>query len=205
MARQPAPHETVVGRASIRALGRLQVLPMPVHKSHASSAEVQGRSNKCHGCFPAFASASIAGPSPFMIVSLPLLAWLSSLIGVAEMQPVAVTRLVVHQEVILRVPVIRPRMPRPIKWEEKKGPKCIGADKIVAAALANERSVDFLLRDRTRIRARMDDDCPTLDFYGNFYIQPEDERVCAKRDEIRSRIGGSCRIEKFRRMVPRPL
>ncbi|GAA4007891.1 hypothetical protein GCM10022211_21610 [Sphingomonas humi] len=133
------------------------------------------------------------------------LSWLASLAGLATLQPVAVTRLVVREEVIFRVPVIRPRAMRPLRWEEKKGPKCIAADQIVAAALGEERSVDFLLSDRTRIRARMEDDCPTLDFYGNFYIQPEDEKLCAKRDEIRSRIGGSCRIDKFRRMVPKPL
>lgn len=140
-----------------------------------------------------------------MLLSLPLLSWLASVVGVAQLQPVAVTRLVVREEVILRVPVIRPRAMRRIVWEEKKGPKCIGSERIVAAALGDARSVDFLLSDRSRIRARMDDDCPTLDFYGNFYIQPEDERVCAKRDEIRSRIGGSCRIEKFKRMVPKAL
>lgn len=140
-----------------------------------------------------------------MLLSLPIMAWLASLTGMAELQPLTVTRLVVREELILRVPVIRPRPVRPIRWEEKKGPKCIGAGQIVAAALGDERSVDFLLADRSRIRARMDADCPTLDFYGNFYIQPEDDRVCAKRDEIRSRIGGSCRIEKFRRMVPQPL
>ncbi|WP_338504565.1 hypothetical protein V6R86_11155 [Sphingomonas kaistensis] len=140
-----------------------------------------------------------------MLVSLPLLSWLASLVGVAQLQPVTVTRLVVREELILRVPVIRPRAVRRIEWAEKKGPKCIGSDRIVAAALGDARSVDFLLSDRTRIRARMDDDCPTLDFYGNFYIQPEDDRVCAKRDEIRSRIGGSCRIEKFKRMVPKAL
>jgi hypothetical protein len=140
-----------------------------------------------------------------MLLSFPFLAWLASLTGMAELQPVTVTRVVVREELILRVPVIRPRAMRPIRWEEKKGPKCIGAGQIVAAALGDERSVDFLLTDRSRIRARMDDACPTLDFYGNFYIQPEDDKVCAKRDEIRSRIGGSCRIQKFRRMVPRPL
>jgi hypothetical protein len=140
-----------------------------------------------------------------MLLSLPLLAWLASLAGVAELQPVAVTRLVIKEEMILRVPVIRPKRVQPIRWEEKKGPKCIASDQIVAAALGDERSVDFLLSDRSRMRARMDDDCPTLDFYGNFYIQPEDDMVCARRDEIRSRMGGSCRIEKFRRMVPRSL
>jgi hypothetical protein len=140
-----------------------------------------------------------------MLLSLPFLAWFASIVEVAQLQPGAVTRLVVREEVIWRVPVIRPRAMGPMRWEEKKGPKCIAAGQIVAAALGDERSVDFLLNDRSRIRARMDDDCPTLDFYGNFYIQPEDEKVCARRDEIRSRIGGSCRIEKFRRMVPRRL
>jgi hypothetical protein len=153
----------------------------------------------------ALPGAPPAGAIAFMLLTLPFFAWFASLSGVAELQPVTVTRLVVQQELILRVPVIRPRALRPIRWEEKKGPKCIGAGLIVAAALADQRSVDFLLSDRSRVRARMDDDCPTLDFYGNFYIQPEDEKVCAKRDEIRSRIGGSCRIERFRRMVPRPL
>lgn len=137
-----------------------------------------------------------------MLLSLSLLSWLAAVAGVETFQPVAVSRLVVQQELILRVPVIRPRA-RPVTWEEKKGPRCIASGQIVAAALADQRSIDFLLTDRTRMRARMDDDCPTLDFYGNFYIQPEDDKVCAKRDEIRSRIGGSCRIEKFRRMVPR--
>ena len=71
------------------------------------------------------------------------------------------------------------------------------------AALHDERSIDFLLRDRTRIRAKMDNDCPTLDFYGSFYIEPRDERICARREEIRSRMGEACRIDRFRRMVPR--
>jgi hypothetical protein len=131
------------------------------------------------------------------------MSWLAAFVGLQGMGPVTVTRLVVQQEVILRIPVVRPRQPRILRFEEKKGPKCIGSDDIVAAALGNEQSVDFLLRDRTRIRAIMDDDCPTLDFYGNFYVTPRDDKICAKRDEIRSRIGGSCRIEKFRRVVPK--
>jgi hypothetical protein len=138
-----------------------------------------------------------------MLLTLPLLTWLTGIVGLQATGPVSVSRLVVQQEVILRVPVIRPRAPRIVRWEETKGPKCIASDQIVAAALGDERSVDFLLRDRTRIRAEMDDDCPTLDFYGNFYVTPRDDKVCAKREEIRSRIGGSCRIQRFRRMVPR--
>ena len=138
-----------------------------------------------------------------ILTTLPLLTWLASLAGLELAQPVTVSRMVIRQEVVLRVPVIRPRVVRPARWEEKKGPKCIAADTVVAAALADDRSIDFILNNRTRVRAQMDEDCPTLDFYGSFYIEPRDEKICARREEIRSRIGGACRIERFRRMVPR--
>jgi hypothetical protein len=113
-----------------------------------------------------------------------------------------VSRVLVRDEIVMRVPVIRPRMAWTVRWVEKRGPRCIDSGAVIAASLANEGSIDFLLRDRRRIRAKMDSECPTLDFYGGFYLQPEDERICARRDEIRNRIGGSCRIERFRTMVP---
>jgi hypothetical protein len=138
-----------------------------------------------------------------MLSSLPLLTWLASLAGLQGLGPVTVSRLVVQQEVILRVPVVRPRLRRPVRWEEKKGPKCIAHGQIVAATLADSRSVDFLMRDRTRMRAQIDDSCPTLGYYGAFYIEPRDERICARREEIRGRMGETCRINRFRRMVPR--
>jgi len=113
-----------------------------------------------------------------------------------------VRTLVVEQEVIMRVPV-RPRPVSPLAWKEKKGPKCVGAGDIRGAALSGRETVDFLLFDRTRLRAELSEDCPALDFYNGFYLTPEDGKVCAKRDGIHSRIGRSCRIERFRRLVPR--
>ena len=101
----------------------------------------------------------------------------------------------------MRVPV-RP-MPNRIDWEEHKGPKCIPSGSIRAAMVSNREHVDFLLFDRTRLRARLSDDCPALDFYSGFYLTPEDGKICAKRDGIHSRIGTSCRIERFRRLVPK--
>ena len=74
---------------------------------------------------------------------------------------------------------------------------------IAGATLSGPSSIDFVLRDRRRIRAKLDDDCPALDFYSGFYLQAnEDELICAKREMIRSRIGGSCRIARFRRLEP---
>jgi hypothetical protein len=120
----------------------------------------------------------------------------------AESPTATVSRVAVRDEIVMRVPVVRPHIAWPVRWVEKKGPKCIRGTSVVAAALADENSIDFLMRDRRRIRAKMDSDCPALDFYGGFYLQPEDDRICARREEIRNRMGASCRIDRFRVMVP---
>lgn len=140
-----------------------------------------------------------------ILPDLTIIPYLLALFGGQPPVTATVSRLVVRDEIVLRVPVVRPRIAWPVRWVEKKGPKCIAGADLAAAALAEDRSIDFLLRDRRRIRAKMDSECPTLDFYGGFYLQPEDDRICARRDEIRNRIGMSCRIERFRTMVPRPV
>jgi hypothetical protein len=113
-----------------------------------------------------------------------------------------VRTLVVEREVIMRIPV-RSRPVRPFAWEEKKGPKCIEASNIRGAALSGRETVDFLLFDNSRLRAQLSEDCPALDFYNGFYVTPEKGKLCARRDEIHSRIGRSCTIERFRRLLPK--
>jgi len=129
------------------------------------------------------------------------------LLGVLVVQPgdaqTTVTRLIVQDEVIWRIPIRpRPAMP-PIEWVEHKGPKCIPIQAIRGALLTGSDHVDFVLADRSRIRAKFDGNCPALDFYGNFYLQPDDDRLCAKRDAIHSRMGGSCQIDKFKELEPK--
>jgi hypothetical protein len=129
------------------------------------------------------------------------------LVGLLGAQPSAVgqtvTRLIIQDEVILRVPVQpRPLMPA-IEWVEKKGPKCIPAAAIQRALLSGSEQVDFVLANHARIRAQFDEDCPALDFYGGFYLQPEDEQLCARRDAIHSRIGTSCTIDRFKQLIPK--
>ncbi len=115
----------------------------------------------------------------------------------------SVTRLIIQDEVILRVPLEpRPLLPE-IEWVEHKGPKCIPAGSIRWALLSGPTQVDFILANRARIRAQLDEDCPALDFYGGLYLEPGDGRLCIRRDAIHSRIGGSCTIDRFRQLVPR--
>ena len=108
----------------------------------------------------------------------------------------------VQRQMILRVPV-RPQPRMNFRWEEEKGPKCLPVQAIAGAMLSGSDTIDIVLRNRQRIRAKLDNDCEGLDFYGGLYLQTEDGQLCAKRDVIRSRMGGICRIEKFRMLVPK--
>lgn len=117
-----------------------------------------------------------------------------------------------HQQIIIRVsPGGRPAMSqldqgdgrRPVVWQEESGPRCVPARQIAHAALMRQQSFDLVLRDRTRLRARLERRCPALDYYVGFYISPtRDGLICADRDSIRSRAGGECRIDRFRTLRP---
>lgn len=108
----------------------------------------------------------------------------------------------VEQRLIVRVPV-RPRVNGRLRWEEANyGPKCLPVQAVAGASLAGNDGIDFVLQGRKRVRAKLDSECDGLDFWEGFYIQPEDRRICAGRDTIRSRVGGVCGISKFRMLVP---
>jgi len=113
-----------------------------------------------------------------------------------------VRSVVIEDQLIIRVPV-RPEPPPDIEWVDHKGPKCIDSDEIRGAFLSGNDHVDFVLAGRRLLRAELDESCPALDFYNGFYLSSDDGKICVKRDSIRSRMGGACRIEKFRQLVPK--
>lgn len=112
----------------------------------------------------------------------------------------------VRQQVIIRVPRgvhrVAPAGATLIQWRESRGPHCIAANTIVGASLLGQNSVDLILRDNSRIRARLERRCPALDYYYGFYVNAtEDGRICADRDSIRSRAGRACQIDQFRSLT----
>jgi hypothetical protein len=116
----------------------------------------------------------------------------------AAAQPEQYAQLVVRQQIMVRVQN-RQAHAAPVNWKEGKGPKCVPARAILGASLLGEDSVDLVMRDKSRVRARLDSSCPALDYYYGFYIRPNrDGMICADRDAIRSRVGGQCGIERFR-------
>lgn len=113
----------------------------------------------------------------------------------------------------IRIQIIRTPLPPPVVtysrpvsgagWVERKSGRCVAVRRISAVTVMNSDSVDLLLSDGKRLRAKLGSDCPALDFYSGVYLKPDpDGRLCADRDWIRSRSGGQCQIQDFRSLVP---
>ena len=134
-------------------------------------------------------------------------ALLPALLGISAAQAPgelpAVRRVIVQDEIIIRVPVRIRQISPQLDWIEHKGPRCIRSGDLRGAMLSGPDSVDFLLHGKQRMRASFDTRCPALDFYGGFYLNTEDGKVCAGRDTIRSRLGSACVIGKFHRLEPK--
>nr|WP_295373689.1 hypothetical protein [uncultured Sphingosinicella sp.] len=118
--------------------------------------------------------------------------------------PIEFAQMTIRQQIRIRIPArLQPeaKVPVPIEWKESKGPKCVAARSIIGATALRDRSFDIVMRDKSRMRARLDRSCPALDYYYGFYISPDaDGQICADRDSIRSRVGGECEIDAFRKL-----
>ena len=109
------------------------------------------------------------------------------------------------QQIVIRIPRADQRVPasaRSMQWRESGGPRCIPA-RDIAGAMPASATVDLVLRDHRRVRARLGRGCQALDYYRGLYVAANrDGQVCAGRDAIRSRMGGQCDIVQFRLLQP---
>lgn len=121
---------------------------------------------------------------------------------------VELAQLTIRQRIVIRIPRVFgggtpvPRSePRPLRWIERKGPKCVPASTLVGVVIENTDKVDMVMIDGTRMRARFNDKCAALDFYSGVYVkQSLDGLLCADRDSFRARSGSVCEIDGFRRL-----
>ncbi len=138
--------------------------------------------------------------------ALPLLLAAPLAMSASEPAGVELAQLTFRERIVIRIPRLpmpsRRSAAPPIAWEEKKGPKCVAASTLASAAISPDGDVDLVVTDGRRLRAKLDDDCPSLNFYSGFYLkQAKDGKVCAGRDMLRTRSGGHCEISRFRTLV----
>jgi hypothetical protein len=128
--------------------------------------------------------------------------------GIASLaERVTVAQLQITRSFVIRIPGWR-RTPTGAaasgtQFKEHKGPRCIDATTIGGAAVSTPDSVDFILKGGQRVRARLEDQCPALDYYSGFYVvPPPDGKICADRDAIHTRSGAACEVDRFRTLTP---
>ena len=142
-----------------------------------------------------------------------LLALVAPALATAGDQPpvldgVQLAQMTIHERIIIRVPRMSVtqqarRVPIPIVYREKKGPKCVAAADLAGALIVQRDTVDLVLAGGRRLRAHLDNDCAPMDYYGGFYLRPAaDGKVCANRDVIRVRSGATCGITTFKTLQP---
>jgi hypothetical protein len=150
-----------------------------------------------------------------LLASLALAAAAPAMLGAddpARLDGVVLAQLTIHERIVIRIPRVAPSRlpvdarraapPPPIRWEEKRGPRCLPMTSVTGATIVASGSIDLLTNDGSRVRARLDGDCGALDFYSGFYLKPtRDGMACADRDAIRSRAGAACEIDEFKRLV----
>lgn len=116
-------------------------------------------------------------------------------------------QLTIERRIIIRVPALvnrraGPAPQPPVEWKEKKGNSCVAMKDIAGAAITRKGSVDLILHNQSRVRAKLNEGCRAADFYLGFYMEPTtDDRLCADRDMIHARSGAMCEIDEFRRLV----
>lgn len=142
--------------------------------------------------------------------ALPALLLLALVPGASTQEPrldrVELAQLTIHQRIVVRIPRLTGRSRaapvEAVRWVEKKGPKCVAMASLDGAIITGPDSVDLMVDSGERLRAKLDDDCPALDFYSGFYLRPtSDGMICADRDVIRARSGSACPIDGFKRLV----
>lgn len=138
----------------------------------------------------------LGAASPLLVSAQALPAWAGS----------ELAQLTIHERLIIRIPRVSPTRARatPIApaWREKKGPHCVEMKSLTGAAISEDGDVDLIVEGVRRIRAKLDDECPAMNFYSGFYLKPTaDGKICARRDLLRSRSGSRCGIDRFRKLV----
>ena len=137
----------------------------------------------------------------------------------ASLDGVELAQLVIRERVVIRIPRVSPAPVASARalaatpaaatpvWVEKRAPDCVPVAALTGASIDRSGEVDLIVgagKELKRLRAKLDEDCPTLDFYSGFYLrQTSDGRICARRDLIRSRSGARCAITGFRTLVAR--
>lgn len=87
-------------------------------------------------------------------------------------------------------------------FEERKMASCVPVSGIAGVQTGNGNRLLLFLRDQRIVSLNLERGCRSRDFYSGFYVERnEDGRLCVKRDQLQSRSGAKCEVERMRQLV----
>lgn len=90
-------------------------------------------------------------------------------------------------------------------WHVGRPVKCIDVHDISGAIVIDPRTVDVFVKSGQRWRIRFANSCSQLSYYGGFYYQPtKPGQICARRDQLISRAGGGCQVQRIYKLRKQP-
>lgn len=134
-------------------------------------------------------------------------------IAPAAVQPPTVRQARIEQRLIIR---ISPRSSRQrnnlladlpqrapsTKMVERKVGKCVPLKDIAAFQTGSGNKLVLYMRDRRVMTLNLEKSCRSRDFYSGFYVEPrKDGKLCVDRDELQSRSGAKCEVDRMRQLV----
>lgn len=117
----------------------------------------------------------------------------------------------IEQRLIIRITPRAPgrdelaSLPQPVtvRLRERKMAKCLPVAGIAGVKPMSDSRLMLFLRDRRIVGADLAKTCSARDFYLGFYVsQTPDGQLCVGRDQIHSRAGATCLIDRVRELVP---
>lgn len=88
------------------------------------------------------------------------------------------------------------------RFEEREMERCLPVNRISGVQTGNGNRLLLFMRDQRIISVNLERACRARDFYSGFYVErSEDGQLCADRDELQSRSGAKCDIERMTQLV----
>lgn len=95
-----------------------------------------------------------------------------------------------------------PRGQEASRLEERGMGKCVQIQRIAGVGTSSNNRLILFMSDRRIVSARLEKACKPEDFYSGFYVERNDDgMLCVKRDELRSRAGAKCGVDRFHQLV----
>lgn len=95
-----------------------------------------------------------------------------------------------------------PRSSPQSRLVERKAGSCLSASDIAGVQVGQTNRLVLYMRDRRIFTAYLDKACRAREFYSGFYLERQsDGKLCAGRDKLHSRAGGSCELGRFGQLV----